>query len=182
MAGSIGANSFPRFSSIKLHPTVACPPSPFPTSLRTLPTRRSRINMAANGAAENGSPGVEEPSLKVPKLSENGAAVDHHHLPLLKVKKLSQNAVLPSRASPLSAGYDLSRFKTRPSFGLFQSWEPSLRSPILLISCPFLSAAESKVPARGKALIPTDLSIAIPEGTYARIGNPFFSKSLCFYL
>lgn len=33
------------------------------------------------------------------------------------------------------------------------------------------SATETKVPARGKALIPTDLSIAIPEGTYARIGN-----------
>ncbi|KAG1334147.1 Deoxyuridine 5'-triphosphate nucleotidohydrolase [Cocos nucifera] len=95
--------------------------------------------MAANGATENGSPGIQEPSLKVPKLSENGAAVDHHHLPLLKVKKLSQNAVLPSRASHLSAGYDLS------------------------------SAAEGNVPARGKALIPTDLSIAIPEGTYARI-------------
>ncbi|XP_073103181.1 deoxyuridine 5'-triphosphate nucleotidohydrolase [Elaeis guineensis] len=142
VAGRIGANDFPRFSSLKPNPPLIGPPSPFPpTSLITLPTRLSRINMAANGARENGSPGIQEPSLKVPKLSENGAAVDHHHLPLplLKVKKLSQNAVLPSRASPLSAGYDLS------------------------------SAAEAKVPARGKALIPTDLSIAIPEGTYARI-------------
>ncbi|XP_019187107.1 PREDICTED: deoxyuridine 5'-triphosphate nucleotidohydrolase-like [Ipomoea nil] len=59
--------------------------------------------------------------------------------PHFLVKKLSENAVLPSRGSPLSAGYDLS------------------------------SAAETKVPARGKALIPTDLSIAVPEGTYARI-------------
>jgi dUTP pyrophosphatase len=33
------------------------------------------------------------------------------------------------------------------------------------------SATETKVPARGKALVPTDLSIAIPEGTYARIGE-----------
>ncbi|CAL5332276.1 unnamed protein product [Camellia sinensis] len=41
--------------------------------------------------------------------------------------------------SPLSVGYDLS------------------------------SATEIKVPARGKALVPTDLSIAIPQGTYARI-------------
>lgn len=47
--------------------------------------------------------------------------------------------VIPSRGSPLSVGYDLS------------------------------SAADSKVPARGKALIPTDLSIAVPEGTYARV-------------
>ncbi|XP_020584857.1 deoxyuridine 5'-triphosphate nucleotidohydrolase, partial [Phalaenopsis equestris] len=60
-------------------------------------------------------------------------------LTFLKVKKLSSNAILPFRCSSLSAGYDLS------------------------------SAAEVKVPARGKALIPTDLSIAIPENTYARI-------------
>ncbi|KAJ6403587.1 hypothetical protein OIU84_011910 [Salix udensis] len=56
-----------------------------------------------------------------------------------RVKRLSENAVLPSRGSPLSAGYDLS------------------------------SVSAAKVPARGIALIPTDLSIAIPEGTYARI-------------
>ena len=30
---------------------------------------------------------------------------------------------------------------------------------------------DAVVPARGKALVPTDLSIAIPEGTYARIGK-----------
>ncbi|KAE9596103.1 putative dUTP diphosphatase [Lupinus albus] len=59
--------------------------------------------------------------------------------PLLRVKKLSDNAVLPSRASPFSAGYDLS------------------------------SAVVTKVPARGKALVATDLSISIPEGTYARV-------------
>ncbi|KAI4321586.1 hypothetical protein MLD38_034951 [Melastoma candidum] len=79
---------------------------------------------------------VQEPCPKIPKLSLNGglAAVGS-----LRVKKLSENAVLPSRGSPLAAGYDLS------------------------------SAVETNVPARGKALIPTDLSIAIPEGTYARI-------------
>ncbi|KAG6399602.1 hypothetical protein SASPL_141083 [Salvia splendens] len=59
--------------------------------------------------------------------------------PFLRVKRLSEKAILPSRGSPLSAGYDLS------------------------------SAVETKVPARGKALVPTDLSIAVPEGTYARI-------------
>jgi dUTPase len=43
---------------------------------------------------------------------------------------------------------------------------------------PYLcSATETKVPARGKALVPTDLSIAIPEGTYARIGESSFSLS-----
>jgi len=35
----------------------------------------------------------------------------------------------------------------------------------------FVSAVETLVPARGKALVPTDLSVAIPHGTYARIGE-----------
>jgi dUTP pyrophosphatase len=39
------------------------------------------------------------------------------------------------------------------------------------------SATEIKVPARGKALVPTDLSIAIPEGTYARVGESSLSIS-----
>ncbi|PSS31348.1 Deoxyuridine 5'-triphosphate nucleotidohydrolase [Actinidia chinensis var. chinensis] len=88
----------------------------------------------------NGSE-IIEPSPKVQKLDPNIAngAPKLPAAPILKVKKLSEKAVLPSRASPLSAGYDLS------------------------------SAKEIKVLARGKALVPTDLSIAIPEGTYARI-------------
>ncbi|CAI9771435.1 unnamed protein product [Fraxinus pennsylvanica] len=86
---------------------------------------------------QNGIPEIKEPTPKIQKLHNNG--VSHEITSFLRVKKLSDKASLPSRASPLSAGYDLS------------------------------SAAEAKVPARGKALIPTDLSIAIPEGTYARI-------------
>ncbi|XP_010263699.1 PREDICTED: deoxyuridine 5'-triphosphate nucleotidohydrolase-like [Nelumbo nucifera] len=80
-------------------------------------------------------------SLNMAKQSEqNGVPEVTQDLPtLLRVKKLSEKAILPTRASPLSAGYDLS------------------------------SAAETKVPARGKALVPTDLSIGIPDGTYARI-------------
>jgi len=58
----------------------------------------------------------------------------------LLVKKLSPEATLPTRGSSGAAGYDLS------------------------------SAKDCIVPARGKALVPTDLSIAIPYGTYARIG------------
>ncbi|KAG9443798.1 hypothetical protein H6P81_015138 [Aristolochia fimbriata] len=81
---------------------------------------------------------VQEPALKVQKLCQNGVSLETLD-PVLKVKRLSANAILPSRASLLSAGYDLS------------------------------SAKEMKVPARGKALVPTDLSIAIPEGTYARV-------------
>ncbi|CAH9062624.1 unnamed protein product [Cuscuta europaea] len=84
------------------------------------------------------SPEISEPTLKIPKLDhhQNGAVSGS---PYFRVKKLSEKAVLPSRGSPLSVGYDLS------------------------------SAAEAKVPARGKSLIPTDLSIAVSPGTYARI-------------
>eukprot|EP01041_Mallomonas_annulata_P001477 gene1478-2840_t len=58
---------------------------------------------------------------------------------LLQVKRLSEFAVLPVRGSEFSAGFDLS------------------------------SAYDAIVPAHGKELIKTDLSIAIPENTYARI-------------
>jgi len=57
----------------------------------------------------------------------------------LLVKKLSERATIPVRASPGSAGYDLS------------------------------SAYDYVVPARGKELVKTDLSIALPEGTYGRV-------------
>eukprot|EP01018_Ginkgo_biloba_P004482 Gb_07875 [translate_table: standard] len=70
-------------------------------------------------------------------LQENGPKATFE--PLLRVKKLSPNAILPSRGSALAAGYDLS------------------------------SACDAVVPARGKALVQMDLSIAIPEGTYARV-------------
>ncbi|XVF63883.1 hypothetical protein PTKIN_Ptkin09bG0121800 [Pterospermum kingtungense] len=86
----------------------------------------------------NNGPEIEEPSPKVPKLGHNGV----HEVAqgsVLRVKKLSNKAVLPSRGSALAAGYDLS------------------------------SATDTKVPARGKALVPTDLSISIPERTYGRV-------------
>eukprot|EP00242_Pyramimonas_sp_CCMP2087_P018582 CAMPEP_0198209828 /NCGR_PEP_ID=MMETSP1445-20131203/17758_1 /TAXON_ID=36898 /ORGANISM="Pyramimonas sp., Strain CCMP2087" /LENGTH=168 /DNA_ID=CAMNT_0043883723 /DNA_START=123 /DNA_END=629 /DNA_ORIENTATION=- len=57
----------------------------------------------------------------------------------LRVKKITEFATIPSRGSALAAGYDLS------------------------------SAYDYTVPARGKEIVLTDLSIAIPEGTYARI-------------
>jgi dUTP pyrophosphatase len=54
--------------------------------------------------------------------------------PVLKVKKLSENAKIPTRGSPASAGYDL------------------------------YAAESSTIQAQGKALIKTDISIAIPTG------------------
>ena len=59
--------------------------------------------------------------------------------PLLQVKRLSENATIPTRGSPDSAGYDLA------------------------------SAVSTVIKAGDKGIVKTDLSIACPQGTYARI-------------
>lgn len=65
----------------------------------------------AQPETENPSHEIKEPALKVPKVHRNGAADpdDKVPAPFIKVLRLSEKAILPSRASPLSAGYDLSR-------------------------------------------------------------------------
>ncbi|XP_021725562.1 deoxyuridine 5'-triphosphate nucleotidohydrolase [Chenopodium quinoa] len=90
--------------------------------------------------AENNS-NTQSPEIKEPstKLQKLQPHENGDESSFFKVKKLSDKAVVPSRGSPFAAGYDLS------------------------------SAVELKVPARGKALVPTDLSIAVPQGTYARV-------------
>jgi dUTP pyrophosphatase len=60
-------------------------------------------------------------------------------LPPLFVKRLSESATLPSRGSVQAAGYDLS------------------------------AAHDGVVPARGKALIKTDLAMVIPSCCYGRV-------------
>nr|GME20052.1 deoxyuridine 5'-triphosphate nucleotidohydrolase-like [Ipomoea batatas] len=62
-------------------------------------------------------------------------------IPVLRVTRLSEKAMLPERMFPQSAAYDL------------------------------FSAADTVVPARGKAKVPTDLSIEFPPGTYGRIAG-----------
>lgn len=57
----------------------------------------------------------------------------------LCVKKLSPNARLPERGSKHAAGYDL------------------------------FSSVDTVIPAKGKAIVPTGISISIPLGTYARV-------------
>jgi deoxyuridine 5'-triphosphate nucleotidohydrolase len=58
---------------------------------------------------------------------------------MLHVCKLSNSAIIPTRGTPGSAGYDL------------------------------YSAVAIDIPAHGKALIPIDISLGLPEGTYGRI-------------
>lgn len=59
--------------------------------------------------------------------------------PTLSVKKLSPNATIPIRGSPLAAGYDLT------------------------------SAEDVTIEAGGKGIAKTDIAIMLPEGTYGRI-------------
>ncbi|KAL3701263.1 hypothetical protein R1sor_019285 [Riccia sorocarpa] len=87
---------------------------------------------------------VKEPALKKQACDvsfTNGHSNGVLVAPLLalRVKKLAPEAVLPTRGSALAAGYDLS------------------------------SAYDAIVPARGKALVKTELSVGIPEGTYGRV-------------
>ncbi|KAB5592048.1 Deoxyuridine 5'-triphosphate nucleotidohydrolase [Ceratobasidium theobromae] len=57
----------------------------------------------------------------------------------LLIKRLSEKAKLPTRGSKLAAGYDL------------------------------YSAEQKVIPAGGKALVDTQISIAVPVGTYGRV-------------
>ncbi|KAJ0750798.1 putative dUTP diphosphatase [Helianthus debilis subsp. tardiflorus] len=118
---------------------------PFRSPLIYPPSKPASVSTMAQTL--NGSPEIKEPTPKLQKLDDQNGNSDHQ-IPLFKVKKLSDKAVLPSRGSSLAAGYDLS------------------------------SAVDTKVPARGKALVATDLSIAVPEGTYARIGRLLFNLYL----
>lgn len=58
---------------------------------------------------------------------------------VLYFKKLSDQATCPSRGSDLAAGYDL------------------------------YSAETVTIPKQGKALVKTDIAIALPEGCYGRV-------------
>lgn len=59
--------------------------------------------------------------------------------PAIQVKLLSPTAKVPTRGSAFSAGYDL------------------------------YASKEAVIPARGKALVDTDISIALPVNTYGRV-------------
>ncbi|PLB45154.1 deoxyuridine 5'-triphosphate nucleotidohydrolase [Aspergillus steynii IBT 23096] len=60
-------------------------------------------------------------------------------LPPLLVKKLTESARAPTRGSAFAAGYDL------------------------------YSAKQTVIPAKGKAMVDTGISVAVPEGTYGRV-------------
>lgn len=98
--------------------------------------------------------------------------------PKLLVKKLSENATLPVRGSAGAAGYDLARFVVLDRLDgpdstrhfKFANHVPDLTQLADSLTRPSPASAEDTViPARGKGIVKTDLSIAAPPGTYARI-------------
>eukprot|EP01134_Creolimax_fragrantissima_P006096 CFRG6096T1 len=72
-------------------------------------------------------------------LSTTAATKRLKTMPIMKVKKHSADAVIPVKGSAMAAGFDL------------------------------FSAHDGVIPAEGKAIIKTDISIAIPEGCYGRV-------------
>lgn len=78
-------------------------------------------------------------SAAAPKRSRPDEAGDGSSSLRLPCKKLSEHATLPTRGSPLAAGYDL------------------------------YSAHDVVIPARGRGIAKTDLAMAVPPGCYGRV-------------
>ncbi|ROT37318.1 dUTP pyrophosphatase [Sodiomyces alkalinus F11] len=86
------------------------------------------------------SPPTSPPAKRVKTTTdEHPKMATSEQAPPLLVKKLSDKARLPTRGSAFAAGYDL------------------------------YAAKETTIPARGKALVDTDIAISVPAGTYGRI-------------
>ena len=81
-----------------------------------------------------------DPATATETMADSDSAVPTTRLdqsPPLLIKKLSDRARLPTRGSAFAAGYDL------------------------------YAAQDTTIPARGKALVETDISMAVPAGTCA---------------
>merc|ERR1712154_315264 len=76
---------------------------------------------------------------KGPPTKQRKLSQEKESAPTLFIKKLSSNATIPTKGSKLAAGFDL------------------------------VSAYNVIIPSRGKALVKTDIAMAIPEGCYGRI-------------
>ncbi|KAG1753743.1 dUTPase-like protein [Suillus paluster] len=82
---------------------------------------------------------IDTPQLKKRRMSDSAEHDTLAPTSQLLIKRLSDKARIPTRGSSLAAGYDL------------------------------YSAEKKVIPAHGKALIDTQLSLAVPVGTYGRV-------------
>ncbi|TAQ84836.1 hypothetical protein B7494_g6840 [Chlorociboria aeruginascens] len=123
---------------------MTSPPNPNPTSMSTsTPSsplpKRQKPNPVSPPNPEPEPEPEPELSSRVKPEMAAPSPINSLAAPALLIKKLSDKARLPTRGSAFAAGYDL------------------------------YAARETVVPARGKALVETDLSMAVPGGTYGRI-------------
>lgn len=93
------------------------------------------------------SPSTSPPAKRVKTTTDEQAKMaSSEQAPPLLIKKLSEKARLPTRGSAFAAGYDL------------------------------YAAKETTIPARGKALVDTDIAISVPAGTCSFPLCLFFSS------
>ena len=100
----------------------------------------------------------------------SAAAAAAEQAPLF-VKFLTEHATAPSRGTPASAGYDLSRYSLVNAVMCSVVCMQVLRASCHECSALAASAYDGVIPARGQTMLKTDLAIAIPEGHYGRIGT-----------
>ncbi|XWS21073.1 hypothetical protein CRYUN_Cryun30bG0023800 [Craigia yunnanensis] len=124
----------------------------------------SRSLTMAQAEQLNNSLEIKEPSPKVPKLGQNGVhEVTQGPISLLRVKKLSEKAVLPSRGSPLAAGYDLSRSCfAYPSFWVAFSFRViQIEGLVLAVSLKLLIVSLSRFARKTRRLKLVELIISL---------------------
>jgi dUTP pyrophosphatase len=80
---------------------------------------------------------IDSMASSAPTSNHTSVVTKVEQAPALLIKKLSDKAKLPTRGSEFAAGYDI------------------------------YAAKETVIPARGKALVDTDISMAVPAGTCA---------------
>ncbi|RUS12687.1 Deoxyuridine 5'-triphosphate nucleotidohydrolase [Jimgerdemannia flammicorona] len=118
--------------------------TPVPVKAGLRKTRRS-LTSTLTSTLTPSTPHTKRPRTKRPlgEVNENLSPkrVNNRatHAFSLRVKRLSEHAKLPTRGSAHAAGYDL------------------------------YSSADTVIPAQGKTIVPTDISIGIPTGCYGRV-------------
>ena len=118
-------------------PVTPPPPPPTPQSESTTTTDHPPPSLPNSPLAKRTKPN-NTPSIPstTPTMTNSSAPVTSLSTsPPLLIKKLSPKAQTPTRGSAFAAGYDI------------------------------YSAHDTVIPARGKALVDTDLAIAVPAGT-----------------
>jgi len=125
-------------------PTTTTTSDELPILDKSLDKRPSQVDLHHTPKKQKTDQDVEGDHLAMVPHVEDENAVVVTEVPATKgltllIKKLSEKGRAPTRGSEYAAGYDI------------------------------YSAHNTIIPARGKALVDTDISISVPAGTYGRI-------------